>query len=96
MNKSKNLRFHRNSHLNHAYSITFCTAYRRPYLRDFTLARTVINAIRFHDRNKNTSTIAFVVMPDHVHWLFVLNKHSLTYLMQSIKSYTAHQFDGHL
>jgi REP element-mobilizing transposase RayT len=39
---------------------------------DLRLGRIVVDGLRRQDEARGASTLAFVVMPDHVHWLFVL------------------------
>ncbi len=40
-------------------------------------------------QKQNVSSLAFVVMPDHLHWLFVLqNNHSLADVMRSVKGFS--------
>ena len=56
----------------HCYSVTTTTAHRDPRFADLSAARTVINAIRTLDNARHSQTLALVVMPDHVHWLFRL------------------------
>ena len=43
------------------------TAYRRPLFTDLALGRYIVNATRAQDLAGNTTTLAYVVMPDHVH-----------------------------
>ena len=51
----------------------------------------MINILKKSDSLSQTQTLALVVMPDHLHWLFQLNnKLSLPKLLQSIKSVSAH------
>ena len=92
MNKAPNLRKHRYSQIEHIYSVTFCTVNRKPFFLDFRLARTIVNEMKHQDAMKRTETLAFVVMPDHVHWLFKLKNTSLGEVMRNVKSCTAHQF----
>lgn len=68
----KNLRKGRVSLPNHAYLVTIVTAHREPFLASFTEARIAVQC--FHDKNvaRHAQTLAFVVMPDHVHWLLQL------------------------
>jgi len=48
-------------------------------------------------RSKNAKTLAFVVMPDHVHWLIQLpDKTPLSKVLHSIKSVSAHRLNRHL
>ena len=68
----KNLRKGRVSLPNHAYLVTIVTAHREPFFTSFTQARIAVQC--FHDKNvaRHAQTLAFVVMPDHVHWLLQL------------------------
>jgi REP element-mobilizing transposase RayT len=55
------------------YHITTTTDDRRPLFRDFDCARiTVAELRRLHDQNV-VSSLAWVLMPDHLHWLLQLN-----------------------
>jgi putative transposase len=96
MQQGHHLRVHRYSQCQNVYSVTFCTINRQPYFLDFRLARMVVNAMKFQDEHCNTTTLAFVVMPDHIHWLFSLNKSRLDKVLHGVKSFTAHQFRGNL
>ncbi|MFB6261863.1 MAG: transposase, partial [Thiohalorhabdaceae bacterium] len=54
------------------YLLTTVTAGRRPLFRSLPLARAVVACLRHpHDRGEAVSH-AFVVMPDHLHWLVQL------------------------
>ena len=92
MRSGQNLRTHRHSIRDNIYSITACTYNRQPFFLDFNIARTVIRAMRYQDQQTLTDTIAFVVMPDHIHWLFQLKQKSLTY--QKPKAIMAQELYG--
>ena len=70
----KNLRKGRVSLPNHAYLITIVTASRKPVFSFFATARLAVRC--FHDEGivRHAQTLAFVVMPDHVHWLLQLEE----------------------
>ena len=69
-----NLRKGRFSEEGRIYFVTMVTQNRNTYLSEFYLARAVIHELRFlHDEQKIHS-LAWVVMPDHLHWLFQLNE----------------------
>ena len=68
----KNLRLGRHSQQNQIYHITFTTISRLPIYKDFTKARVLINVLKHSDQLAQTSTLAFVIMPDHIHGLFQL------------------------
>lgn len=56
----------------HAYLITSVTANRRPLFKSLPVGRLTVNQMRKQDAAGETRTLAFVVMPDHVHWLLQL------------------------
>jgi REP element-mobilizing transposase RayT len=61
------------------------------WLGDERIAVVVRNALLYHDSEKYRLT-AWVVMPNHVHLLLTpLENQTLTEILHSIKSYTAHQ-----
>lgn len=84
------LRKGRYSQPNQIYLLTSVSYRRCPVFADFHLGRVVVNAMRHHDLAGNTETLAYVVMPDHFHWLLSLEGHfDLPRLMASLKGYTA-------
>ena len=86
----KNLRKGRYSADNQIYHITTTTLNRAPIFKDFYAARMLVNILKTSDALDKTSTLALVVMPNHIHWLFQLNqKQSLSKLVQGIKSISA-------
>jgi len=75
-----------------AYHVTLSTRDRQPVFECFDAARVLIRSMRFADQAGWCSTYAFVVMPDHAHWLFALGpKRSLSEVVQSVKKYTSRQ-----
>lgn len=55
------------------YHITTTTEGRRPLFKDFGCARLVVGELRrLHEQNI-VNSLAWVLMPDHLHWLFQLN-----------------------
>ena len=87
----KDLRVGRFSKENHIYHITTTTLNRTPIFKSLVNARLMINILKKSDSLSQTQTLALVVMPDHLHWLFQLNnKLSLPKLLQSIKSVSSH------
>ncbi|MDO8263861.1 MAG: transposase [Gallionella sp.] len=70
----KNLRKGRVSLPNHAYLVTAVTASRKPAFISFAAARAAVRC--FHDKDvvRRAQTLAFVIMPDHVHWLLQLEE----------------------
>ena len=80
------LRRGRISSIGFTYHVTFTTRNRIPYLSDFMAARRFINVLKQDEKRGYTLTFAFVVMPDHVHWLFELKHGSLAQSIKRVKS----------
>ncbi len=68
----RDLRLGRYSQAEQIYLLTLVTRNRSAVFGNFPAARQVVLAM--HDRSvaSTAETLAFVVMPDHVHWLFRL------------------------
>ncbi len=71
------------------YLLTTVTRHRQPLLADFQSARDCIGAMRFQHEHGRVNSLAFVVMPDHFHWLVVLRAGSLSAIMKSVKGFSA-------
>ena len=94
-NRGHALRAGRHSLPGHAYMVTTVTALREPIFADFDAARRVIRCLARMDQLAATQTHCFVLMPDHLHWLFVLGEGwSLSSLMRQFKSYSARNLGG--
>ena len=66
------LHAHRWSQPDTTYFVTCCTQNRRPGLTNPAVAAVLRTLVVNLDSSRDTSTVAFTVMPDHVHWLFTL------------------------
>ncbi len=89
---AKDLRKGRHSNNNQIYIITAVTHQRQKVFSHFSLGRLVVHTLRFQHQQQKVNSLAFVIMPDHIHWLFALqNDHSLAEIMQSVKGRSAHQ-----
>jgi REP element-mobilizing transposase RayT len=83
------LRKGRVSEAGRAYVLTTITHQRQPVFNDWRLARLLIVEMRrLHDA-KAVESLAWVIMPDHIHWLLVLGDLPLQVLMQQLKSRSA-------
>jgi REP element-mobilizing transposase RayT len=92
---ARNLRRGRVSMAGGAYHVIFSTHGARPLFRDLYLGRIVVDGMRWQDANRRTSTLAFVVMPDHVHWLFTLGHAvALADVMSRLKGFTARRINA--
>jgi putative transposase len=90
------LRRHRYSATGHTYLLTTVTYQRAPLFYDLHLARLVIQQLREADLQHLTTTHAFMLMPDHLHWLVTLEQGSLQKLMSRTKSRSSHTINHHL
>ncbi|OUS68299.1 hypothetical protein B5G52_20050 [Pseudoalteromonas sp. A601] len=87
---SYKLRQHRQSCINNYYSVTTCTHLRTKLFEDFYSARTLISSLKHSDSNGLTQTICFVIMPDHMHWLFQLKtQQPLSSVIAKVKGRTS-------
>ena len=66
---AKELRQGRVSSRGQIYLVTSVTFGREPIFLDLYAARKVIHCLRQSEKLGRTETLAFVVMPDHLHWL---------------------------
>src|SRR5690606_19496103 len=78
------------SEANRVYVVTAATHRRVPVFSDFLLGRRVVHAFRAETERQRVMTLAFVVMPDHFHWLLQLGDAApLHRVVQSVKGYSA-------
>jgi len=88
----KNLRKGRASLPGQVYHVTAVTFERDPVFTDLRCARLLVNAMRETQTRNAATTLAFVVMPDHLHWLMQLGTTgSLSQVVGAIKAVTAHR-----
>ena len=72
-----------------AYLLTAVTHQRQPVFTDWRAARLAIAEMRAIHEAKLAESLAWVLMPDHLHWLVVIGDIPLQTLMQRIKSRSA-------
>ena len=90
------LRIGRYSEAGRIYLLTTTTHHRVPVFRDFILGRMVVNQFRCAQNLGYASSLAWVVMPDHFHWLIELRHSSLSALMLATKSRSAREINARL
>ncbi|GAA3983940.1 transposase [Comamonas faecalis] len=74
------------------YLITTVTRQRQPLFADWRCAREVVRALMGEAALGRADTLAYVVMPDHVHWLMQLRgEAALSAVVRSVKSVSAHR-----
>lgn len=69
---SRDLRKGRFSEAGRIYLVTTATYDRRPIFSDFTSGRIVVQSLWYQATQDRADTLAYVVMPDHLHWLLAL------------------------
>ncbi|OAI84626.1 REP-associated tyrosine transposase [Pseudomonas putida] len=67
------------------YLLTTTVDGREPVFSDFAVARLMVEQLRHAERTGMVRSLAWVVMPDHLHWLIELDQVSLTTLMRRVK-----------
>jgi len=72
------------------YLVTTVTQKRQTIFTDFHCARIVINSIKYVEQASQVESLCYVIMPDHLHWLFSLNSNrSLQQVVSNIKRRSA-------
>jgi putative transposase len=90
------LRRGRVSQTGQIYLVTTVTRDRQPVFADLTAARTLIRTLQTESATGSCSTLAFVVMPDHLHWLLQLHHERLPIVVGRIKSLVARRLGGRI
>ncbi|MDJ0699731.1 MAG: transposase [Woeseiaceae bacterium] len=84
-------RFGRRSAPNQIYHVITATHHREEVFSSFRLGREVVLKLREARENELANTIAFVVMPDHMHWLMQLgHKQTLSECVRWVKARSAY------
>lgn len=73
------------------YLVTAVTDVRRRHFADPALADIVADAFRHYHARGHVHGYAWVVMPDHIHWLLQLRVGTLAWLMRAFKTWTSTQ-----
>ena len=91
------LRKGRFSESNRAYFITTVTHGRKRIFEDLYCARILINVMRELEIQGSLVSFGWVVIPDHLHWLFQLgDETSLAEIMKKLKAISAQRINKHL
>ena len=83
------LRTGRYSETGRTYLLTTVTAGRVPAFEDLRAARLVVGELRRSVEAELCRSHAWVLMPDHLHWLVSLERATLASLMRTVKSRAA-------
>lgn len=83
-------RLGRFSERNRIYHVSTATHDRKPLFRSFENGRRVVQALNCEEQRGHAVTMAFVVMPDHLHWLVqLIGNRSLSNSVCVVKSHSA-------
>jgi len=94
---TKRLRWGRFSQPGQIYHITTATKERKPLFQTFRNGRFVVNALRREEILNHAETLAYVIMPDHLHWLMALSEASdLSTTVGNVKSRSAKSINSQL
>ncbi|MGL1957384.1 MAG: transposase [Colwellia sp.] len=67
--------------------MTTCTQNRQPFFDNFQCARLLISEMKKLEKSNQVVSITWVIMPDHLHWLFQLScVNTLSTIMQKLKA----------
>jgi REP element-mobilizing transposase RayT len=86
---SRSLRHGRFSEISQIYLLTTVTQNRHPLFNDWRLGRLVVSELKHAEEQSLVQSLAWVVMPDHLHWLIELKQNSLSRVMQQVKARSA-------
>ena len=92
----KELRKGRTSLGGHAYLLTAVTQGRTPVFRDWSTACLMARLLDQMGSSGEVTSLAWVLMPDHFHWLLQLNTGTLSTAMQRLKSISAVAINRHI
>jgi len=84
--KACGLRKGRYSEVGRVYLLTAVVEQRRPFFSDLRAGRLLVGQMRAADQAGMVHSLAWVVMPDHLHWLVELKQGSLAQIMCRVKS----------
>jgi REP element-mobilizing transposase RayT len=85
----KDLRKGRHSERNQHYLVTTTTVKRKPVFVDLSTGRLLVDELRRISEAELVDSLAWVIMPDHLHWLFILKGNDLSLVLRTIKSRSA-------
>lgn len=96
MPRSVSLRKGRISLTSQIYLLTATVENRQAIFADLAPARLLIRELRHAQASGLAESLAWVVMPDHLHWLVSLQQGSLSELMHRVKGRSALQVNSRL
>jgi putative transposase len=86
---TRDLRKGRFSEPGRPYLITTVVHNRCPLFAEWPIGRLLVDELRATENSGVVQSLAWVVMPDHLHWLVTLQSGNLPALVQRVKSRSA-------
>lgn len=86
---ARDLRKGRWSQHNQIYLLTTTTQKRAPVFENWRVGRLLVTELRHAEESGLVTSLAWVLMPDHLHWLVALKTGTLEKLMRQVKSRSA-------
>lgn len=81
----------------YAYLVTTVTQGRIPHFSDFPCARLAVREMRRIEEEGLVQSMAWVLMPDHLHWLFTLGEYvPLSAAIKHFKGRSSSAVNGYL
>ncbi len=80
---------HRATEPGRAYLIKTTTHQRQPFFSEWCIGRICVRELQALDRFGIVTSLAWVLMPDHLHWLTVLHHTPIDYVMKRVKARSA-------
>ncbi|MCE3026019.1 MULTISPECIES: transposase [unclassified Salinicola] len=93
---TSHLRRGRHSEIGRIYSVTVVTCQRQAWFHDFAAGQTLAREIYLAQCQGRATSLCWVIMPDHWHWLLQLEQGDLSRLLQRVKSRSAREINRHL
>jgi len=84
-----NLRKGRFSQTGMVYHVTTVTLDRTPHFADLGKGRKVVQELKTLQEQGKAETLCYVLMPDHLHWLMILQDDELPEVMRLLKGRSA-------
>lgn len=87
----------RYSQADQLYHVTICTNNRQPWFSNLNCGRIAVRQMKRLDEQRSLFSLAWVLMPDHLHWLFQLGEsHSLSTIIKGFKASSAIEINTYL
>ena len=93
--QSHRLRTGRYAEQGRIYLITLVVENRQPLFADWITGRPIIQALKAAHTEGEVDSLSWVLMPDHLHWLFELKTETLGRVVCRLKSRSTVVFNRH-